>query len=43
MKYFMHKSGKVYFSRKTERVVFFVLTMIMLGWLVVEKCIAFMK
>ena len=42
MKYFIYESGKIRFSRKTERTIFFVLTLIMLGWLAVEKCIAFM-
>ena len=35
-KLFRHESGKTYFSKTTERRIFFVLTLIMLGWGVVE-------
>ena len=36
-KILLHKNGKLYFSKKTERKVFFVLTLIMLLWGVFTK------
>jgi hypothetical protein len=33
---FQHKKGITYFSRKTERTVFFALTLVMLAWGILE-------
>ena len=36
-KILLHENGKIYFSKKTERKVFFVLTLIMLLWGIITK------
>ncbi|WP_462324095.1 hypothetical protein [Desulfoplanes sp.] len=33
----VHKGGTTYFTKKFERLLFFILTMVMLGWGVGEK------
>jgi hypothetical protein len=33
---FVHENGATYFSKQTERKIFFVLTLLMLGWGIVE-------
>jgi hypothetical protein len=33
---FVHENGATYFSKQTERKIFFVLTLVMLGWGIVE-------
>jgi hypothetical protein len=36
-KKFHHENGITYFSRLTERRIFFLFTLIMFGWLILEK------
>lgn len=38
-KFFYHKNGVTYFTKRTERSILFVLTLIMLGWGIVEGLI----
>lgn len=35
-KNFHHEKGVTYFSRRTERTIFFIMTLAMLGWGIVE-------
>jgi len=37
IKRFRHAKGVTYFNRETERTLFFVVTLIMLGWLFLDK------
>ena len=36
-KRFFHSEGVTYFDKQTERTIFFILTLIMLGWGVLAK------
>ncbi len=40
-KTFVYKDGRIYFTKRTERLFFFVLTLVMLGWGVCLKLAIF--